>query len=832
MLRKSLPGSLVSILSLAIFASECLHAVDGTWVVGGTGRWSDPNNWVDGIVASGKGAKAYIGFGAQNPKIVTIDNDAGTLWLGELYVTNNGSPAFNITADAGRWLYMDNNEQEALISVSSVGVQSQFNASVYVTANGLRVVNLANQVSFNGEFQSREEDGVQELVFVNESSAGQNLSVPGKISDGSRGGVLRVVVDSPKTVSITGTNSFTGGLHLRNGSAWVAPWSTGAGEIRLGETGVTPTTALRLDASRTGTYSNNIYIDAPATIGISTSYATSSPEGDVLFNGDWELNANTIIATRQHASIYVVGNLSGTGNLTLQGDSSRVVGLTGSNNIGNVTITSPGRFGIGSEYALGTGTLTLGAGSGTITLERLSPSSPVNIEVPGISTEEVLTMHNTRYVFNNFYFNGTGGVVSTGTGDIYLQAVTVNITVNSSTLKLDGVVTGSISNRGINVQGPGVLQLNALNDYGGVTRITGGNLQVRTLADGGAASSIGSSSASASNLVFSGGKLDYIGEGSTTNRLFTLDGTGGRIENNGTGALAFTNTGNIATGASAGDRTLALGGSNADENVIASVFEDPASGKTHLLKDGAGRWILTGQHTHTGNTVVEDGTLEIRENGSINSSAVIINGGRFLHNSSQALFAAVSLAGSEGRRAYLGGNGRIESSVSLGSIHSVLSPGNSPGKQTYGVSQTWSAFTYLWEINDFLGEDAGVNFDQIEIEGTLTLGGTYVLEIHSLGLDNEPGTLANFANEDRSWIILTTTEGIVGFNLEDWTINADALFTEIPMTGIWSLEQDNNALRLVYHAIPEPSVGLIGLALLGVLGWRRCRACDSVRKDG
>lgn len=59
------------------------------------------------------------------------------------------------------------------------------------------------------------------------------------------------------------------------------------------------------------------------------------------------------------------------------------------------------------------------------------------------------------------------------------------------------------------------------------------------------------------------------------------------------------------------DRTLALTGSNAGDNVLAANFSDPGSiGKFGVTKTGAGKWLLTGTaHSYSGPTTVGDGTL-------------------------------------------------------------------------------------------------------------------------------------------------------------------------------------------------------------------------------
>jgi len=68
-------------------------------------------------------------------------------------------------------------------------------------------------------------------------------------------------------------------------------------------------------------------------------------------------------------------------------------------------------------------------------------------------------------------------------------------------------------------------------------------LVVDKLANGGLASSIGSASSDAANLLIQGSTLKYVGAGDTTNRLFTIGTGGATIDSSGTGAVVFSNGG-------------------------------------------------------------------------------------------------------------------------------------------------------------------------------------------------------------------------------------------------------------------------------------------------
>lgn len=70
-------------------------------------------------------------------------------------------------------------------------------------------------------------------------------------------------------------------------------------------------------------------------------------------------------------------------------------------------------------------------------------------------------------------------------------------------------------------------------------------LEVDNLANGGVASSIGTSGSGAENLKLQGATLRYVGAGDTTDRLFTIGTGGGKLDSSGTGPIVFTNSGAI-----------------------------------------------------------------------------------------------------------------------------------------------------------------------------------------------------------------------------------------------------------------------------------------------
>jgi len=234
-----------------------------------------------------------------------------------------------------------------------------------------------------------------------------------------------------------------------------------------------------------------------------------------------------------------------------------------------------------------------------------------------------------------------------------------------------------------------------------------------------------------------------------------------------------------------------------------------------FTKTGTGTLLLPGSNgSLAGQVQVAGGRLEIGPTGSINASSAVSvsNGAELKYSSATPLSTVVSLG-----QGALSGTGSIDTQLFLSSTTTVVSPGTSPGIMPFGTSQSWSAFTSVWELDDFTtGTAAGVNFDQIAITGSLGLtGNQYVLDITSLTAGTVPGDVGNFSNVSRSWTILTTTGGITGFDASEWTLSSADFTTGGAFTGTWTLAQQGNDLGLT--AVPKPSalvLAAIGVALV------------------
>jgi autotransporter-associated beta strand protein len=269
----------------------------------------------------------------------------------------------------------------------------------------------------------------------------------------------------------------------------------------------------------------------------------------------------------------------------------------------------------------GTGTLVLGTlplgvsatleddGAGLIFLNVTSVAMPywnaTNSDVWDTTTQNWV---NAVDFTDITYTDGNPVLFDDSVTGITAGAVVLNQVVNPGTLTFSNFSTpysitgtGSISGTtGITKQGDASLTLGTLNNYTGITTLQAGITNVTTLANGGAASSIGSAPASPSNLVLSGGTLNYTGPSITVDRGLTVSSATDPVVSTISTTNDLTLTGQITTGTfgrltKMGAGTLTL--SNAGTNTLSTG----AAGFPSTFRIDEGGIVLTGGGVYNNN---------------------------------------------------------------------------------------------------------------------------------------------------------------------------------------------------------------------------------------
>jgi autotransporter-associated beta strand protein len=647
------------------------------------------------------------------------------------------------------------------------------------------------------------------------------------------------------TVGLTRVSS--GGAIDLNGQTIVGEGLTNAG------TGVLASGSLYNSSASAATWSGNITPSDNSTI--------KATNGSITLSGGIDLNNNAAtsrtLTLEGAGGITVSGSISNsfagsTGGLTI-GGTNGVITLSGSNSYSGLTsLTNTYTLRVTAVDALSSKSSLEGASasSRTPTLDlatagsyKMNSYQGGNINLLATNGAASLTFTNTGT--GNLVVGGSRAITATNVAVTFDGPVDISPSTAAKTFTVAGnsdfTFNGSIltTNTGFSSEfrasSTGRTTLNASNNYDGLTTVSAGaKLRLANSYAMGVANGL-------TNTVAVGGALELLGGITVNGEILALNGTGvsddgalrnisgnnaynGFIEFNGTNRInsdAGTLTVSAFTNGLSSTKSLLVGG--VGNTVISGALDGTSTGR--LVKDGTGTLTISAANTVNGGITVGAGSLIVSSTGymSNSSSTVIIsNGASLRYNGTTALRAAsVSLGDGGGSgRAVLGGTGTINSAVTLDSINDVLSPGNSPGTQNFTPAQTWSSFTYDWELNNFTGTTAGTDFDKISIAAGLTLSGSsYGLNVLSLTALNAPGNVPNFAETDTTWTILSASGGITGFNAGNWNIDASGFTTGTAYLGSFSLAQVGNDLQLTY-TVPEPSTyALLGVSALACGAW-------------
>jgi len=424
----------------------------------------------------------------------------------------------------------------------------------------------------------------------------------------------------------------------------------GAGSLTLGGpsayTGLTTVSAGKLVFQGPKTGSGNITVADGASLGVTGTNLPVAPAtltvGSVS-GATLEFNSVNSIAT----ALLTPNTIASSGTVTINVNSGS---LTPGQSYPLISWTN------GTAPAVSLGVLNGFIGNLTTNVNSIN----LNITATAFKWTGINSANWDTVTANNWVQNGGPVVFANGgpalfddtaiatnvniVGIVQPTAVTVN---NSSAAYTFATSTGNDlggSSSFAKVGGSTVAVSGGANAYTGPTTIGGGMMIVGALTNGGLASDIGASGNNATNLVLDSGTLQYIGGAASSDRSFTVSLSGGTIDASGTDTLNLTAA---ALGYSGnGPRTIGLTGTGTS-NVLAAVIANNG-GATALLKNGPGRWALTGNSTYTGLTTINNGVLQIGVGGATGSfgSGNVLNNGRIDFNRTGTLTVNSAISGS------------------------------------------------------------------------------------------------------------------------------------------------------------------------------------------
>ncbi len=459
--------------------------------------------------------------------------------------------------------------------------------------------------------------------------------------DNAISGSGQVVKSGDKTLTLSGANSYSGATTISGGTLIATHVNA------LGTGAIDNRASLLLDASGQFTVTD-LTTESGGTLISDGTLVASNVEalgtGDVTDDAVLELNTGGDFDNA----------ISGSGQVVKSGDD--VLTLSGANSYSGGTLISDGTLVASNVEALGTGDVTDDA-----TLELNTGGDFIN-NIGGTGRVEKSGDDKLTLSGSNTYTGGT--LISSGTlvaNDV--NALGTGDVTDNATLMLNtgGDFTNNIGGTGrVEKSGDDALTLSGSNTYTGGTLISGGTLvanDVNALGTGDitdnatlALNAVGDFD----NAISGSGKVEKSGDDA-----LTLSGsntyTGGTLISSGT--LVASNVEALGTGDVTDNATLELNTSGTFDNAI--------SGSGQVVKSGDKMLTLSGANSYSGGTLISDGTLvasnvESLGTGDVTNNATLeLNtGGDFTNNisgSGQVVKSGDDALALSGANSYTGG---------------------------------------------------------------------------------------------------------------------------------------------------------------------------------
>jgi autotransporter-associated beta strand protein len=487
-------------------------------------------------------------------------------------------------------------------------------------------------------------------------------------------------------LSKTSGPGLSGSLTVGDGSgADLVQW-TSAGELASG-------TVVTVNAS--GTLDLNGNTDAVATLTLSggtvqTETGSLTLTGDLTSSGVSTVSGNLVLGAGPHmltvsnSTLTVEAAVSGAGSVTKSG--TGILNLAAGNSYSGGTTLPIGTVDVGTNSALGTGTLALTGG----TLQSDGPA---------------LSLANTINLGGNVTLGGSANLTFSGATTLTGNS-TVTVT-NKGLTTLAGAIGETGGPQSLSKAGSGKLVLAGANSYSGGTTLSAGTLTVAV-----------SGALGTGTLILKFGTLTAGGSAVALANRVTL---GANVTLGGSANLTFTGSATLT-----GNRKLTV--SNTGVTTFAGAVGQ-SGGTWVLTKAGAGTLVLGGTDSYAGGTAVTGGTLLV--NGSVAAGTVTVASSATVGGSGSMGPITVSaggnvLAGTTPGAAALLASGNLN--LSSGSKFKVPLGGANPGAGGYGqVNVTGSVNLGGSTLSLTIGftPTVGESFTLINNDGTDAVVGTF-----------------------------------------------------------------------------------------------------------
>ena len=576
---------------------------------------------------------------------------------------------------------------------------------------------------------------------------------------------------STNTLTLTGTNTYTGGTILNQGTITVGAAGTlgaSTGALSVNNTNTAAGTAATLNLS-TG-------LDTTAGSLSGTVATPSSGTNTATINTQTGRN----FTVNQTAAGTYAGVIAGAGSFTLGSSSTNTLTLTGANTYTSATSISAGTLTISGSGSINTSSGITVNGSGAKLLQTSSVAASPSLTL----TQGTLTGSGTANTVN--VGAGTGGIISNNNG-VSGAALTIgnltlagaaNINLFSNTTAADLIVTGTLTT------GATAATLTA-NNLGGW--INGSTYTMLTFGGGSIAGSgdnftkavnnlsarqapTWTTTSSAITLGIAGDNPYWVGDTDGQWNTATINNwrlvTGGGyttflatddvlFNNNATGTRAIDITENVAP------NSVVIDNNTSNPYTIGSVGGFGITSGT-LTKNGLGTATISSNNSFSGTTTLNNGVLRATTSANaLGSGTLALTGGELqLANDTALNFA---------RNTTVSGNAQITSDT-LTAVAGLT--------QTLGTLSIGANTLTIAKGANATGNTAGVAFGAITFTAapTFSIGANSTLTLGAVSNGANTATITGAGNLAQSGV---------------WGGGAGGLTLDAGFTGLVTLSQAN-----------------------------------------
>jgi autotransporter-associated beta strand protein len=629
----------------------------------------------DSVAWAGVGNTVSLDAGG-NATVSDVDLDAlnggnGNYSGASLTVQRNGGA---VTSDTFGF-----NTSGALFTVSGSNLQSGGQTfATFTNSNGVLTISFTS--SGTTATTALVNDVLRRITYRNDTPAG-DATVRFTLSDGTASTTADVTVTTDNiyitNTTDTATIDRTNGVSFSEAIAIAAADGTGTQTLIFASTLAGQT----VSATSATSLSESLTLDMDSASGMTLSGGTLSLGGGV-----------TLTLTNGSSDTVSIGTVfAGTGTLSKTG--AGTVTLTGSQTYSGTTTISGGTLSVAGDGNLGGGQVVLNGATLAVTGSTTIDNAIALSGAGTIDNGSNITLSGLLSGSNTLTKTGSGTLTLTNTGNSgsYSGGITVSagrlagaadsvftsgaLTLNGGSLNnnntaftLDNPIVVGAGGGNVFVANAGFTLSGVISGSGALTKTGGQNLTL----SGNNTFSGGLAVSGASGLTIANGS--NLGSGTVTlnSGIFTITGSGITISNN----ISMS-----------GDATI----SNANAVTLSGVISNTGA----ITKTGAGTLTLSGTNTNTGALSLSAGALTIT--GTV-AGAITAESGTTLQ-----------------------GTGSISGLVTVNS-GGTLQIGGSPGTMSLGGGLTLnSGGTLIARIN---GTTAGTQYDQYNVTGAVTLGGT------------------------------------------------------------------------------------------------------------